>query len=123
MSHKFNGGRGARVCDTCRTMVTEGSTTLRSFVERTVADENVSHYCDAPACIPPEGSDGKALAAAASIVSRIVADIAGRKGLRHQWNSIDDDIRDEIVAKWRGIAAEGIEAARDELSLKGQEEQ
>lgn len=34
------------------------------------------------------------------IIGNIVADICSRKGLRHEWDAIDDSIRDEIVAEW-----------------------
>lgn len=36
----------------------------------------------------------------ADIVGNIVADICCRAGLRHAWEDIDDDIRDEIVEEW-----------------------
>lgn len=39
-------------------------------------------------------------------VERIVDDLTDRKGLRHEWDNIDVDIQDEIVAQWRAIIAE-----------------
>lgn len=35
------------------------------------------------------------------IISQIIADIRRRSGLRHAWDDIDVDIRNEIAAKWR----------------------
>lgn len=45
---------------------------------------------------------------AARIVKAIVADLSDRRGLRHEWGHIDDDIRDEIVAKWTRIVEDGM---------------
>lgn len=32
MSKRYNGGRGARICDDCRIMVASGSSVLRTFI-------------------------------------------------------------------------------------------
>ncbi len=42
-------------------------------------------------------------AAANGIVDDIVADLCARKGLRHEWDQIGADIRDEIREEWRQI--------------------
>lgn len=42
------------------------------------------------------------------IVSTIIKDLTGRAGLRQQWESIDDDIQDEIRKSWEGYAFEVI---------------
>jgi len=47
---------------------------------------------------------------AARIVNAIVADLSDRRGLRHEWDGIDDDIRAEIVAKWTRIVEDGMGA-------------
>ena len=52
---------------------------------------------------PPGGN-------AARIVNAIVADLSDRRGLRHEWDGIDDDIRAEIVAKWTRIVEDGMGA-------------
>lgn len=45
-------------------------------------------------------------------VDRIVADLTGRGGMG--WDSIDDDIRDEIRETWRRIVADEIAMAVSE---------
>lgn len=45
---------------------------------------------------------------AAQIVAGILVDLTDRRGLRHQWELIDDDIRSEIVESWGKIAAEHL---------------
>jgi hypothetical protein len=46
------------------------------------------------------------------IVRKIVADLRDRRGLRHQWDQIDDAIRDEICAEWERMAAETLDESR-----------
>lgn len=41
---------------------------------------------------------------ATRIVSDILLDLTGRRGLRHQWDSIDDDIKTEIIETWVELA-------------------
>ena len=36
-----------------------------------------------------------------TVISKIIEDIRGRKGIGDEWESIDVDIRNEIVAEWR----------------------
>lgn len=49
---------------------------------------------------------------AAQIVHEIVADLSDRRGLRHEWEQIDPDIRREIVEAWTKIAAEHLKSCR-----------
>lgn len=37
------------------------------------------------------------------IVKEIVKDISDRRGLKHEWEAIDEDIQNEIKSKWRQI--------------------
>lgn len=37
------------------------------------------------------------------IAGAIIADLNGRRGLRHEWERIDDDIQEEIRETWAGI--------------------
>jgi hypothetical protein len=37
------------------------------------------------------------------IVSEIIKDISDRRGLSHEWNSIDEDIQEEIKDSWMKI--------------------
>lgn len=46
------------------------------------------------------------------IVSAIVSDLTGRKGLGDEWDQIDPDIVDEIQSKW-------VELARGEIRADG----
>lgn len=45
---------------------------------------------------------------AARIVNAIVADLSDRRGLKGEWQRIDDDIRAEIVAEWTRIVEDGV---------------
>lgn len=49
--------------------------------------------------------------AATIAVQQIVADLSDRRGLRQAWESIDDDIRDEIREGWVATIARAIESA------------
>jgi hypothetical protein len=37
------------------------------------------------------------------IVQDIIYDLKDRKGLQNEWDSIDKDIQQEIIATWEGI--------------------
>jgi hypothetical protein len=43
-----------------------------------------------------------------SIVGRIVADLTDRRGLRQEWESIDEDVRQEIMETWGDIVQQEI---------------
>ena len=47
--------------------------------------------------------------AAKKATAKIVADLTDRRGLRQEWEGIDDDIRAEIVAQWEAIIVREIE--------------
>lgn len=36
---------------------------------------------------------------------RIIEDLTARKGLKHEWENIDEDIQDEIFETWADIIA------------------
>lgn len=40
---------------------------------------------------------------AEKIVDAIVDDLTGRRGLRQEWEGIDEDIQQEIKAEWREL--------------------
>lgn len=40
---------------------------------------------------------------AAQIVGEIIADLSDRRGLKHEWNRIDDDVQQEIKESWTAI--------------------
>jgi hypothetical protein len=40
---------------------------------------------------------------ATDIVDAILADMTDRRGLRHEWDQIDDDIKQEIKTTWAEI--------------------
>jgi len=42
---------------------------------------------------------------ARKIVDLIIKDLNDRRGLRHEWDQIDDDIKEEIVSVWTDIVA------------------
>jgi hypothetical protein len=42
-------------------------------------------------------------AEARKIVKKIIADLTDRRGLRQEWEGIDDDIQKEIIEKWTDI--------------------
>jgi hypothetical protein len=37
------------------------------------------------------------------IISKIIEDISGRKGIGDEWEDIDEDIRKEIIDEWRSF--------------------
>ena len=45
------------------------------------------------------------------IVERILRDLTGRRGLRQEWEGIDDEIREEIKLELEAIAQKAIEEA------------
>ena len=42
------------------------------------------------------------------IVKNIVKDLSDRRGLRHEWDNIDDDVKAEIIERWESIAEQAI---------------
>lgn len=42
-------------------------------------------------------------------VDGVVRDILGRRGLRHEFESIDEDIQEEIKATWTRIILDALE--------------
>jgi len=42
------------------------------------------------------------------IVSAIVRDLSGRKGLGDEWDTIDEDIKEEIIANWEDIVIRAV---------------
>jgi hypothetical protein len=42
-------------------------------------------------------------------VDKIVADLRDRRGLKHEWNSIDPDIQAEIRTQWERFIFEAFE--------------
>ncbi len=62
--------------------------------------------------------------AARWIANEIIGELKGRRGLRHEWEAIDDECKEEIAVEWAKIARLAIltreRAARVEaLSLAG----
>jgi hypothetical protein len=53
---------------------------------------------------------------AREIVLRIITDLTDRRGLRQQWEEIDDEIRDEIVAQWEKLTREVLTASSSSKS-------
>lgn len=52
-------------------------------------------------------------AQAEEIVDAIISDLTGRRGLRQEWDQIDEDIQGEIRSKWMILARRVIERAND----------
>lgn len=48
--------------------------------------------------------NGIEVSKAEAIVFKIIQDLTDRRGLKQEFNSIDDDIKEEIFNKWIGIA-------------------
>lgn len=42
------------------------------------------------------------------IITKIVNDLTDRRGLRQEWDQIDEDIKEEILEKWRKIVIEEV---------------
>lgn len=49
------------------------------------------------------------LTVAKRILAGILADLTDRRGLRHEWYGIDDEIQDEIVQAWESIINRELE--------------
>lgn len=47
------------------------------------------------------------------IVERIIGDLTGRKGLRHVWEEIDEDIREGIQQSWYEATLDLVRPALD----------
>jgi len=45
------------------------------------------------------------------IVRAIIRDLSDRRGLRHEWDQIDDEIRAEIRAEWQRLIEVELERA------------
>lgn len=58
------------------------------------------YYNDYYKVILEDGTTGDK---AKDAVFRIIADLTDRRGIKHEFNSIDDDIQDEIVDTWTEI--------------------
>lgn len=39
------------------------------------------------------------------IVYDLISDISDRRGLKSEWNKIDGDVQDEIIARWAEIVS------------------
>ncbi len=52
--------------------------------------------------------DKKDYGKAKNIVYQILADFTDRRGLRQEWEQIDDDIKEEIIQKWIDIVEKTI---------------
>ena len=46
---------------------------------------------------------------AENIVSEIIKDLSDRRGLRHEWDRIDEDIQAEIRTTWEQIVVREIQ--------------
>lgn len=46
---------------------------------------------------------------AKKIVNLIIEDLRDRRGLKHEWNLIEDDIREEIISTWESIVNKVID--------------
>ena len=44
-----------------------------------------------------------------NIVDNILSDLTGRKGLGNEWEAIDEDIQEEIIAGWCDIVVKGMD--------------
>lgn len=40
---------------------------------------------------------------ASKVVAEIVKDLTDRRGLRQQWEKIDEDVQNEIVSRWKHL--------------------
>jgi len=41
-------------------------------------------------------------------VREILFDLTDRSGLQNEWDSFDDEVRDEIIASWQGIVERAV---------------
>jgi hypothetical protein len=52
------------------------------------------------------------------IIDQILYDLTDRRGLRQSWESIDEDVRDEIKSAWTDIACRGVQYAQEQARKK-----
>jgi hypothetical protein len=41
-------------------------------------------------------------------VREILFDLTDRSGLQNEWDSFDDEVKDEIIAKWQSIVGRAV---------------
>jgi hypothetical protein len=46
------------------------------------------------------------------IVENILDDLTDRRGLKHEWYQIDEDIRAEIIEKWQAIVRAALQGEK-----------
>lgn len=44
------------------------------------------------------------------ITTRIIADMTNRRGLRQEWDGIDDETKGEIIETWNAIAFDVLQS-------------
>jgi hypothetical protein len=47
------------------------------------------------------------------VVAAIIYDLSDRRGLSHEWETIDDDIREQIIETWTKIVVANLVAANE----------
>lgn len=65
--------------------------------------------------------DKKAVSPSKTILFHILDDFTDRRGLRHEWEGIDQDIKDEILEVWYKIIKEGTKDAESTSCEKSKE--
>lgn len=50
------------------------------------------------------------MSTAQQIVKDIIEDLSDRRGLRHEWEQIDDDVKVDIVSTWEAIVQAHLDA-------------
>lgn len=50
----------------------------------------------------------RAAVVAEKMVAGIIRDLTDRRGLKSEWNQIDDDVKEEIVRKWQWLARDEV---------------
>lgn len=45
---------------------------------------------------------------ARTIVAQIERDLTDRRGLRHAWEGIDEDVQEQILETWRAIVRDNL---------------
>lgn len=56
-------------------------------------------------------SQDDAMTAEAKVVDDIISDMTSRRGLRHAWDDIDEDVQAEIRETWIAIVANALASA------------
>src|SRR5437899_6401383 len=82
---------------------------VAEHVASVIEDWNSDHPDNQRTCVSFEFIAGRQKTVAEKIVDEIISDLSDRRGLRHEWDQIDDEIKDEVRDTWIDIVNSHME--------------